>query len=292
MNKKIFVLGATGCQGSHITQELLINNYEVVTIKRSLEEGVSARPELNVIEGGLQDKDALTIALEGAAAAVYTFPLIFDIELAIVYTTNFIEATKEQNVPLVVFNAGFDLPLNGSDLLALDIKSTIKDLFDASELNVTTLVPDVYIDNISAPWSIPMIQNNGIVPYPVESGKKVPWISHSDLAKYTVAAISKPELAGQVLAIGGNLLTGEEIASAISTEIGKTVNFVGMSPDDFEQQITPVFGPLAGKEISNLYRYIDANRETLIIKDFKHTQEVLGVTPQSLNEWVKSVNWL
>jgi hypothetical protein len=86
-------------------------------------------------------------------------------------------------------------------------------------------------------------------------------------------------------------LTGEEIASAISEEVGKTVNFVGMTPDDFEQQIAPTFGALAGKEISNLYRYVDANQGALIAKDFKHTQELLGVVPQSLEAWAKSVSW-
>jgi uncharacterized protein YbjT (DUF2867 family) len=291
MKKRIFVLGATGFQGGHIAQELLANNYEVATLKRSLDEGVTVRPEFNVTIGGLDSKEALASALKNVEAAVYTFPLIFDMDLAKAYTTNFIEAAKEQNVPLVLFNAGFDLPSNGSDLLAIDLKATIKGLFDASGLNVITLVPDIYIDNISAPWSIPVILNNDIVPYPIASGKKVPWISHIDLAKYTVAAINKPELAGQVLPIGGNIWTGEEIATAISAKIKKTVNFVGMTPDDFEQQIVPTFGPLAGKEISNLYRYIDTNQEILIAKDFQHTQEVLGVTPQSLNEWAESVNW-
>lgn len=164
-------------------------------------------------------------------------------------------------------------------------------MFDASGLNVITLVPDIYIDNISAPWSIPVILNNKIVPYPIAVGNKVPWISHVDLAKYVVAAISKPDLAGEVLTIGGNLLTGEEIAAAISSEINQPLNFVAMTPDEFEQQIAPAFGDLAGKEISNLYRYVSDNREQLVSKDFKKTQDVLGVVPQSLTEWVRSVKW-
>ena len=130
-----------------------------------------------------------------------------------------------------------------------------------------------------------------VLPYPVAAGNKVPWISHADLAKFVAAAITKPELAGQTFPIGGNLYTGEEIAEAISVEINQTINFVPMTPDEFEQQIAPSFGDLAGKEISNLYRYVADNRVQLVAKDFKKSQDILGVVPQSLTEWVQSIKW-
>jgi hypothetical protein len=111
------------------------------------------------------------------------------------------------------------------------------------------------------------------------------------LGKFVVSAIAKPELAGQVLPIGGNFFTGEEITEAIAAEIKEPLNFIAMTPDAFEEQISPNFGDLAGKEISNLYRYVKENREELLSKDFKRTQELLGVVPQSLTEWVQSVKW-
>ena len=291
MKKKVFVLGASGFQGAKIAAGLLAKNYAVTTLKRSAEKGMPANPKIRIVEGGLENKASLIAALDGVDSAVYTFPLIFDLDLAKEYTSNFIAAAKKQNVSLVVFNAGFDLPLGSSELLVIKLKSAIKDLFDTSGLKVITLMPDIYIDNIAAPWSLPVILKNGIVPYPVASGVKVPWVSHLDLAKYVVAAVDKLELAGQVLPIGGNLFTGEEISEAISAKIGKPLNYVGVTPDEFEQQISPTFGVLAGKEISNLYRYVDANHTSLIAKNFKSTQETLSVVPQSLTEWVDSINW-
>lgn len=291
MKYKIFVVGATGFQGANIAGKLLAKGYEVTTLKRSMENGTPLMAGVNAIEGGLDNIEALNKALKGVNSAVYTFPLIFDINLAKEYTSNFILAAEEQGVSLIVFNAGFDLPKKANKLLAINLKVEIKLMFDASNLNVITLVPDIYIDNISAPWSIPVILNNKIVPYPVASGNKVPWISHADLAKFIVSAIEKPELASQVLPIGGNLYTGEEIAEAIASEINEPIKFVAMTPDEFEQQITPAFGDLEGKEISNLYRHIKENREELLSKDFKKTQDILDVVPQSLREWVKSVKW-
>ena len=90
---------------------------------------------------------------------------------------------------------------------------------------------------LTAPWSIPLINEKGILPYPVQSDSRIPWISHVDLAKFIYSAIDRFELGGQTLPIGGNIYTGEEIASKISIHLRKTVSFVSLKPDDFEKPI-------------------------------------------------------
>lgn len=176
-------------------------------------------------------------------------------------------------------------------LIAIDLKLEVKKLLDNSNLNVITLVPDVYIDNLTSPWNIPLITEQGILPYPIKNEQKIPWISHTDLAKFIVSAINKPQLAGQTLPIGGKLLTGEEIGTAISEKLGEKIQFVGLTPDEFQKNISPIFGELAGKEISNLYRYLDQNINQINDKNFINTQEVLGIKPQSLKEWINQVKW-
>ncbi len=288
---KVFVTGATGFQGSSIAKELLGEHHQVVTLKRDPNNGMPPMVGIDVIAGGLESKDSLKKAMKGVQAAVYSFPLIFDLELAKSYTENFISAAKQENVNLIVFNSTFHLAPSKTGFLALDIKVTIKELLDASGLNVITLAPDIYLDNIAAPWSIPVILENKIVPYPIKSDQKLPWISHSDLGKYVAKAIVKPELAGQTLPIGGNLITGNEIASAISSKINQSLHFIAVPVDEFENQLKPGFGELAAQEISNIYRFVEQNHTDFTNKDFQKTNELLGVTPQSLSDWVATVNW-
>ncbi|MGD1845401.1 MAG: hypothetical protein ACFB10_08415 [Salibacteraceae bacterium] len=64
-----------------------------------------------------------------------------------------------------------------------------------------------------------------------------------------------------------------------------------MQPDDFEGQLRPAFGEVTAREIANLYRYLEQNREKLIQKPFATVNELLGVQPQSIAEWVQSVRW-
>lgn len=288
---KVFVTGATGFQGGNIATALLKENHQVTTLKRDPNIGMPAMKGIEVIKGGLENQESLAKAMKGAQAAVYSFPLIFDMELAQSYTKNFIAAAKKENVGLIIFNTTFHLPKEETGFLALDMKVAIKRLLDASGLKVITLAPDIYIDNIAAPWSIPVILEHKIIAYPIASNKKLPWISHSDLAKYIVKAISKPELAGQTLPIGGNLLSGNEITAAIAAEIGQDLNFVLVPVDEFEQQLTPGFGELAAKEISNLYRFVEQNHNEFVDKDFDKTNQLLKIQPQSLNDWTRSINW-
>ncbi|WP_299434818.1 NmrA family NAD(P)-binding protein [uncultured Aquimarina sp.] len=288
---KVFVIGATGFQGGNIAGALLKEGHQVTTLKRDPNTGIPPMKGIAVVKGGLDSQEALAKAMKGAQAAVYSFPLIFDIEIAKTYTNNFIAAVKQENVELIIFNTTFHLPKEETGFLALDMKVAMKRLLDASGLNVITLAPDIYIDNISAPWSIPVILENKIVSYPIVSDKKLPWISHSDLAQYVVKAISKPELAGQTLPIGGNLISGKEITAAISSQIEQDINFIQVPVDEFEQQLVPGFGELAAREISNLYRFVEQNHSDFVTKDFDRTNTLLDIQPQTLKEWTDSVNW-
>ena len=288
---KVFVTGATGFQGGNIAQALLNENHQVVTLKRDPSKGAPPASAIEVIAGGLDSRSSLAAAMKGTQAAVYSFPLIFDMEIAKAYTENFIAAAKQENVELIIFNTTFHLAKAETGFLALDLKVAMKELFDNSGLNVITLAPDIYLDNIAAPWSIPVILENKIVPYPIESDKKLPWISHADLGKYVAKAIQKPELAGQTFPIGGNLVSGKEITAAISSKINQNLNFIPVPTAEFEKQLVPGFGALAAQEIANLYRFIEQNHSDFVNKDFQKTNDLLGVSPQSLTDWAESVNW-
>lgn len=287
---KVFITGATGFQGSKIANELLKNNHTVTSLKRDLSAGVPAIKGIEIIEGGLENKDSLATAMRGAQAAVYSFPLIFDLELAKAYTKNFIDAAKQENVGLIIYNTTFYLAKEETGLLALDMKVAMKKLFDVSGLNVITIAPNIYLDNIAAPWSVPVILEHKIVPYPLKADEPMSWISHADLGKYIASAINKPELAGQTFPVG-SLVTGNDITKTIGNKINQELNFVEVPVDEFEQQLIAGFGNVAAKEISNLYRYVEQNYNSFINQDFENTNKTLGIEPESLDSWVASVNW-
>lgn len=291
MNDKIFVLGATGAQGAKISDVLIENGNSVITISSKSNENPKEKANIEIVIGSLEDKESLTKALKGVGKAVYTFPLIFDMENAISYTNNFIAAAKEANVELIVFNTSFHLSDSDTGFLSLDLKKKINNLFSQSGLNVITLMPDIYMDNLVAPWMKPLIMDQGIIPYPIEEDQKVPWISQNDLGRAVCKALERPNLSGEKLPIGGNIYTGKEIAQEISQKIQKEVHFIALTPDDFEANILEGFGSLAAKEISNLYRYVKENKSKLNSKDFEKTNQLLGLKPESIKDFIASIEW-
>lgn len=291
MNNKVFVSGATGFQGGKISNILIENGYKVVTISPQAVEDINEKASLKIITGDLESKLSIKEALKGVTKSVYTFPLIFDMGKAISYTNNFINAAKEAGVELVVFNTSFHLPKSKTGFLSLDLKRKIGELFSESGLNVITLMPDIYMDNLVAPWMKPLIIGEGIIPYPIAEDQEVPWISHADLGKAVCKALEMPSLTGQTLPIGGNVYTGKEISQIISQEINKDVKFIALTPDEFENQLVEGFGELAAKEISNLYRYVKANKTVLSSKDFRKTNEMLGLKPESFKDFMTTIDW-
>lgn len=290
-NNKVFVTGATGFQGGKISTMLIENGYNVVTIAPQTVESSEIKSGLQIINGDLEDKATIKEALKGVTKSVYTFPLIFDMEKAISYTNNFIDAAKETGLELIVFNTSFHLPKSDTGFLSLDLKRKIGALFSESGLNVITLMPDIYMDNLIAPWMKPLIVDEGIIPYPIAENQKVPWISQSDLGRAVCKVLEIPSLIGQTLPIGGNIYTGKEISQIISKEINKEVKFIALTPNDFENQLVAGFGELAAKEISNLYRYVEANTEVLSSKDFRKTNDILGIKPESFEDFITKIDW-
>jgi len=111
------------------------------------------------------------------------------------------------------------------------------------------------------------------------------------LGKPTCKALERPDLSGEKLPIGGNIYTGKEIAQEISQKIQKEVHFIALTPDDFEANLVEGFGNLEAKEISNLYRYVKENKSKLYSKDFEKTNQLLELKPESIKDFIASIEW-
>ncbi len=288
---KVFVSGAAGFQGGNIAQKVIKAGNEVVSLRRKPEEVNSSIEGLTFHVGDFSDLSTLSSVFQGVDAVVYSMPLVFDESISSQYTINLIEAAKSADVDFIIFNTTSDLPSENTGYAVIDMKVSAQKLFDASGLKVITLAPDIYVDNLSAPWSIPLIMEQGIIPYPVSANEKSPFISHSDLGNYVVSALNHPELAGKTLPIGGNLWTGNEIAAAISKHLDKEVQFIPITPDDFQKELAKGFGEVPATEISNAYRNLNKDYDRIIQKDFEGTNKLLSIEPQKLEDWVTSIVW-
>lgn len=290
--EKILVTGASGYQGKAIVEELLSKGYLVRgLVTKNVTNSVSDNFE-NYI-GDFADLQSLVTAFEGIDKVVLSFPLIFDETILLQFANNVIAAYHQSNVKQFVFNTNLPVYDKKIGFTAFDVKLAIEQLFDKEHLPYVSLRPTLYMDNLSAPFLLPVIKNNLIIPYPIPNNEKIAWLSHKDLAKYVVTALDNPKLIGKKFNIGGlQLITGDEIAKVLSKISGKEIHFLSVSPDDFEVQITPSFGNRTAKEIANIYRFTATNISHLQVKNLREEVLIdLPITLQTFEDWAKQIEW-
>lgn len=295
MKTKVLVTGATGFQGGAVLTQLQADGFAVKAFDLPGEplEALKAKG-VEVAYGSFADVESLEKAFRGVEYVSLSFPLIFDAEKLLSYARNVVSAFRKSSVKNLVFNTNLPLHPQKVGYTAFDSKLAVEEYFDQEGLPYISLRPTIYMDNIAAPWSIPVVVNQQILPYPVQSGVRVAWMSHKDLARFTVAAIRHPEYVGQKFFIGGSqLLTGEEMAETLSGIIGKKIQFVPVKPDDFEAQLAASFGQDTAREIANIYRFAEANPIQLQANELRERSLVkLPVSLQTFDEWARSVSWV
>jgi NAD(P)H dehydrogenase (quinone) len=292
--KKVLVTGATGFQGGAVVTALLEEGFSVKALATLGESGENLQERgVEVVYGSLDDVDSLREAFVDVAHVSLVFPLIFDPKRISNFARNVVDAYRTSDVESVVFNTSVPVPAEKVGYIAMDSKLETERFFDAERLPYVSLRPTIYLDNLAAPWSIPLLANQGLLVYPIVSGQSVAWLSHRDLARFTVAAIKRPDMVGQKFDLGGlQLLTGEYLAQGLSTLLGKPVQYVAVTPDEFEQQLSPAFGPVAAREIANIYRFVKENAKHLQALHLRESTLLeLPIAPLPFHEWASQVDW-
>ncbi|WP_207424176.1 NmrA family NAD(P)-binding protein [Desertivirga brevis] len=283
----ILVTNASGLQGKAVAEELVKANFKVRALTRDSQKVDSS--QYQVVLGSFDDVESLTQALQGVDAVYFKLPLIFDRELLLQYTRNFIQAAKVAQPKLVVFNSSIFVPQKPTGYIAFDVKLEAENLLKQSGLPVVYLHPRLYLDNLAAPWSVPAIIDQGVVPVAVAEEQQLSWISTYDLARFTVALLQRPELAGSTFEVGASPVSGRDIARELSHALNKNVSYVFVTPDEFESALRAPFGEDNAKAIANIYRHVLENPQDYIVNTT--VNPVLGVQPVSLGQWVSNVPW-
>ncbi len=285
--KSIFVTGTRGAQGQAIAAVLARAKYKVLGISRT-PDPTNELVDLHL--GSLADLNSLVKAMDGADAVVLTLPLLFDSEVVLAMTRNVVKAAKKLGIKKIVFNTGIPLGKGKTGYAAIDLKHDALAVLDNCGLDVITLMPTIYLDNLASPFLLPVIREHNIVPYPIAADFSFSWISQENLGRFCLDALTNEGLVGKKVVISNNdNLTGDELAKTLSEAANKTLTYVATSADDFEKNLEPILGDYVAKEISNLYRGIEIIRDDFSNND---NQALLKkVELQSTLDWAKKAGF-
>lgn len=287
---KVLVYGATGAQGSPVVEQLLDAGRSVRVLTRDAglaQHWASRGAEIAV--GDLAQPETLKAANDGVDRVVLQLPLQYDFALHEAYGRNAVDAARAAGVELLVFNTSAHV-IPDTDVHIYGVRQEVVDYLQASGVPSIVLRPTFYMEILLGPWIRPGIVDNGVVAFPLPADFPMSWVSASEMAAYSVAALDRPDLAGSTFDIGGpEALSGDEIARHFSELLQTSVSYVPIPPDDYEQALAPIFGPTVAFEVASQVRYIIGSGDGSV--DMKETSAEFSVEPVTLHQWLRRHEW-
>ncbi|CAM3651825.1 NmrA family NAD(P)-binding protein [Deinococcus saxicola] len=288
MNELILTYGAGGAQGAPVAHGLLDAGYRV----RALVTDAAKNRALNdagveVVAGDLADMDSVRRATQGVDKVFLMLPFSGGGN-PLEYAQNAIQAAKEGGVKLLVLNTSGQTPPEPTGLPMMDYRIHLERGLRGSGVPNIILRPTAYMENFLGPWVLPRLQAEDVLAYPVAADRPTSWIAAQDLGRFAVAALGRPELAGQAFDLGGpQALKGADIADAFSTALGREIRYEATTPEQFGAIMGRMMGPEAEAGIVAAYRAGAAAPLDSMVVDMQDVMAQLPVQQTTLEQWVR-----
>ena len=288
MSELVLTYGAGGAQGAPVAHELLAQGYRVRALVRHPDHyRALAQAGAEVIAGDLADLASVQRATQGADKVFLMLPFSGGGN-PLDYARNAIQAASEAGVKLLVLNTSGQTPRAPTGFPMMDYRIHLEAMLRGSGVPNIILRPTAYMENFLGPWVLPRLHAENVVAYPVGAQRRASWIAAADLGRLAVAALSRPELAGQAFDVGGpEALTGADIARSFSAGLGRQVRYEPISPEEFGAIMGRVMGPEAEAGIVAAYRAGEAAPLDAMVVQMQGVLDKLPVQQTTLERWVR-----
>ncbi|WP_299212100.1 NmrA family NAD(P)-binding protein [uncultured Tateyamaria sp.] len=262
--KTIAIFGATGAQGAPVVKEALSKGHIVRAVARDVAKIAAVHPDAIAVAADLSDEVAVAKALHGVDAAFLHFPMPSGPDDSQNWAAAFFAAAHQVNLPLLVYVTGGPSGDRFPSSAIVDGTTQGMKAVLGSGIPSIVLQSAVYLENLQPEIFLPDLRSEGKLDYPpipktmkmkMKMKMKMQWTSHLDQATLAVAAMSRPDLAGQSFEIGTpQALSGAELAELMGKWVGRDVAFDPMTPAEFGTRVGDALGsPGAAFALGDLY---------------------------------------
>ena len=288
--KRVLVYGAGGGQGGAVARSLKEAGYRIRVLARSESTAAAiANDDVEVFRGELEDFESLYQASLGVDAVAMNLPIVFDLELMKRHAGNIVEAAKQAGVERLVYNSSIcapDRPI-GYDFFDRGIRPVIESV-QSSGLSNIVLRPPLYVDNVRADWTMPLMESDDVLSYAIDAHNTLPWLSFRNLGQYVAKAVERPDLNGEVFDIAWpNRFRGQAIAESISRALGRTIRYEACAPRELAERVAAAWGAAAADHVESLYALINADEGALTNRDYQRAFRVLRPELETLEDWAR-----
>ena len=280
MTLTVAVFGATGAQGAPVVTEALAKGLTVHAVARDADKIAEMHPDAKPFAADLSDQAALAAALEGVDAAFFHLPMPSGSDDIPGWMGAFMGAANHVELPHLVYTTSGAAGARYPSSAILDAATQGLELVLASGIPTVALKPAVYLENLLPPFFLPRMRSEGVVDYPpLPAEMQAQWTSHVDQALIAVAALQRPDLAGQCFDIGSpGALTGAELAAALGPWVGRDLRFEPTTPADFGQRVADAIGnPATAFALTDSYTALSSMGHTDMVVDTAELERLFDV---------------
>jgi uncharacterized protein YbjT (DUF2867 family) len=271
--KTIVVLGSTGAQGGGLARAILADPAggfaaRAVTRDPSSEKAKAlARLGAEVVAADVDDVSSLEKAFDGAYGAycVTFYWAHMKPEKELAEAKSMAEAAKHAGLQHVIWSTLEDtrkwVPLSDPRMPTLmgkykvphyDAKGEADAEFTRLGVPVTFLVTSFYWDNFIYFGSGPKKGPDGTLALTMPMGKaKLPGIAVEDIGRCAYGIFKRGKsFVGKTVGIAGEMLTGAEMAAALTKALGREVRYNDVPPDVYRS-----FGFPGADDLGNMFQF-------------------------------------
>ena len=270
--KIIAIVGATGAQGGGLARAILDDPHSAFTARAITRDTASEKARAladagaEVVSADVNDEASLARAFEGAYGAfcVTFFWQHMSGERELAEAKNLARAAKAAGVRHAIWSTLEDsrqfMSLDDPRMPVLqgkfkiphfDAKGEADHFFVEAGVPTTLLLTTFYWDNFVHFGAGPKRLPDGTYAFTMPMGnEKLAGIAADDIGKCAYGVFKRPDLIGKTVGIAGGLLTGHEMAAAMSKALGVTVRYNDVSPDVYRS-----FGFPGADEMGNMFQF-------------------------------------
>ncbi|MEU0413585.1 NmrA family NAD(P)-binding protein [Streptomyces griseorubiginosus] len=262
--------GATGAQGAPVAAALIAAGKPVTALTRNTDTVVDGAGVLAVDYSSTTD---LTDAYRGADGVFVHLPVAPE-EDRLAFACNVVAAVREARPARVVFSTSGAI-VNTDDTSAVESAvSVLATGLADSGVSHAVIEPRFYLENLLLPHVIAGVREEGVLRYSLPGGFRTSWASHLDIADVAIVLFERPDVTGVVSVGQYPAISGEDLAEAFSTRLGRTVTYEATDPHAFFAPLAPMLGEQATAAIADMYRALSTQ------PDHDHGRALRPETPR------------
>jgi uncharacterized protein YbjT (DUF2867 family) len=277
----VVVAGATGQQGGAVVKSLLERGHEVRAIVRNTDSAGAkelANKGVALIRASLEDTAALTKALEGATSLfAMTTPFESGPQVEIRQGVSAADAAKAAGVHLVFTSVGSANRQTG--VPHFDSKYEVEKHIARIGARATVLAPVYFMENLY--FGKDQLAK-GVYATPLPSTRRLAQVAVADIGAVAVRLLEDPgRFAGKRFDLGGDELSGDEVAAILSRVAGRPFSYFQVPLDVVRQHM--------GEEFVKMYEWFD--RVGYTVDRAALRLEFPDIAFHDFESWAKTQDW-